>query len=204
MGSTQLRSVPYALFAETSENPGNPGPQGEQGEQGPVGSQGLQGPTGPAGEQGPQGDMGPNGPSGEQGPEGVSIQSVELVGTELFITLDNGVVQSAGTIDVPGGSTVLDNSQYSFSFNDTFGQLELEITDPLILSTYIRLGVSVRIVPVSTGTAWVSTFATAYLGDPTNMSGLLSYIVSGETYNMELSFMTETGLMIINETFTAP
>ena len=63
MGSTQLRSVPYALFAETSENPGNPGPQGEQGEQGPVGAQGLQGPSGPPGEQGAQGDMGPSGPA---------------------------------------------------------------------------------------------------------------------------------------------
>ena len=71
MGSTQLRSVPYALFAETSENPGNPGPQGEQGEQGPVGAQGLQGPSGPPGEQGAQGDMGPSGPTGEQGPAGV-------------------------------------------------------------------------------------------------------------------------------------
>ena len=40
MGSTQLKSVPYALFAETSANPGNPGPQGEQGVQGPVGAQG--------------------------------------------------------------------------------------------------------------------------------------------------------------------
>ena len=28
MGSTQLKSVPYALFAETSATPGNPGPQG--------------------------------------------------------------------------------------------------------------------------------------------------------------------------------
>ncbi len=204
MGSTQLRSVPYALFAETSANPGNPGPQGEQGEQGPVGSQGLQGPTGPAGEQGPQGDMGPTGPSGEQGPDGVSIQSVELVGTELFITLDNGVTQSAGIINVPGGSTVLENSQYNFTYNDLFGQIELEITDPIILSTYIRLGVSVRISPVLTGSSYANTYEDAYLGDPTNMSGLLTYIISGETYNMEISFMTETGLMIINETFTAP
>ena len=53
IGSTQLRSVPYALFAETSENPGNPGPQGETGEQGPIGDVGPQGPEGPQGPQGP-------------------------------------------------------------------------------------------------------------------------------------------------------
>ena len=53
VGSTQLRSVPYALFAETSENPGNPGPQGEQGEQGPIGEMGPQGPQGNTGPQGP-------------------------------------------------------------------------------------------------------------------------------------------------------
>ena len=59
MGSTQLKSVPYALFSETSANPGNPGPQGEQGVQGPVGAQGLQGPQGNPGPQGPQGPAGP-------------------------------------------------------------------------------------------------------------------------------------------------
>jgi hypothetical protein len=31
MGTNQMMSVPYALYAETSGNPGNPGPQGEQG-----------------------------------------------------------------------------------------------------------------------------------------------------------------------------
>ena len=31
MGTTQLRSVPYALYAETSGTPGTPGPQGIQG-----------------------------------------------------------------------------------------------------------------------------------------------------------------------------
>ena len=77
MGSTQLRSVPYALFSETSENPGNPGPQGEQGEQGPAGqtgpvgpqgNTGPQGPPGPQGIQGEQGFVGNPGPQGEQGP----------------------------------------------------------------------------------------------------------------------------------------
>ena len=73
IGSTQLRSVPYALFAETSENPGNPGPQGEMG---PTGPQGVTGPQGPMGPTGPQGEVGPTGSqglTGSQGPTGASL-----------------------------------------------------------------------------------------------------------------------------------
>ena len=203
MGSTQLRSVPYALFAETSANPGNPGPQGEQGEQGPVGSQGLQGPSGPPGEQGAQGDMGPSGSAGEQGPAGVSIQSTEIVGSELFITFDNGVVQSAGTIEIPGGAITLEGPQYNFSFNDLFGQLELEITEPFILSSYIRLGISVRVYDdISGSTVYSNNFNSLYAGDPNNMAGLLGLIPG--TYNVEFSFLSDLGLIIVNETFIVP
>ena len=70
IGSTQLRSVPYALFAETSENPGNPGPQGEEGLQGPIGEMGPQGPQGNTGPQGPQGIQGIQGEQGIQGAQG--------------------------------------------------------------------------------------------------------------------------------------
>ena len=70
IGSTQLRSVPYALFAETSENPGNPGPQGAEGAQGPIGDMGPQGPQGNTGPQGLQGIQGIQGEQGEQGEQG--------------------------------------------------------------------------------------------------------------------------------------
>ncbi len=204
MGSTQLRSVPYALFAETSANPGNPGPQGEQGEQGPVGSQGLQGPAGPTGEQGPQGDMGPAGPNGEQGPAGLSIESVEIIGSELFVTFDNGITQSAGVINIPGGPNTLNPSQYDFSFNDTFFQLELEVTDPAILNSYIALGISVRVYDSLGGAIYSNNFSSSYAGDPTNMGGLAGSVNSGEAYSVEFGFMTELGWMIINENFVAP
>ena len=45
MGSAELLSVPYALFAEEG-NEGPEGPQGLQGEQGVAGAQGDQGPAG--------------------------------------------------------------------------------------------------------------------------------------------------------------
>jgi len=86
MGTSELLSVPFALFAEEG-NEGPQGPQGLQGVQGPegdtgpVGAQGEQGPIGPTGETGPQGpkgdkgdkgDMGEMGSQGPQGPKGDS------------------------------------------------------------------------------------------------------------------------------------
>ena len=50
MGTSQLMSVPYALYAKTSGN--GPGPQGEVGPQGPQGEQGIQGPSGEDGQGG--------------------------------------------------------------------------------------------------------------------------------------------------------
>lgn len=61
MGTSQLLSVPYALYAENS---GTPGPTG------PTGSQGPQGIQGPAGQNGTNGAVGPQGPTGPQGPAG--------------------------------------------------------------------------------------------------------------------------------------
>lgn len=52
MGTTQLLSVPYALYAETAGVPGVPGPAGPQGDPGPIGPQGPAGPEGPAGADG--------------------------------------------------------------------------------------------------------------------------------------------------------
>ena len=68
--TTQLLSVPYALYAETSGS-SIPGPQG------PAGAQGIQGP------QGVQGPAGPQGIQGEAGPAGADGTSVEFQGSVL-------------------------------------------------------------------------------------------------------------------------
>ena len=85
MGTTQLRSVPYALYAETSGS-STPGPQGVQGIQGLPGDTGAVGPQGPIGLTGPAGSngidgtdgvdgapgaTGPQGPIGLTGPQGI-------------------------------------------------------------------------------------------------------------------------------------
>jgi hypothetical protein len=73
IGSQQLMSVPYALYAENAGNPGLPGPTGATGATGPQGPIGLTGPagaTGATGLQGPIGLTGPAGATGATGPQG--------------------------------------------------------------------------------------------------------------------------------------
>ncbi len=75
MGTSQLISVPYALYAKTSgsSTPGPTGPTGAAGANGATGPTGPVGPTGPQGNVGAQGPIGPQGiagPTGAQGPAG--------------------------------------------------------------------------------------------------------------------------------------
>lgn len=72
MGSTQLISVPYALYAANS-NTGPAGPTGAVGPQGPAGATGPQGATGATGNPGatgPTGTQGATGPAGNTGAQG--------------------------------------------------------------------------------------------------------------------------------------
>ena len=212
MGSTQLKSVPYALFAETSANPGNPGPQGEQGAQGPVGAQGLQGPEGNPGPQGPQGPtgIGLEGPSGAagaagaDGADGVSIQQVEIVGGELIITFSNGEVQPPIPLNLPSASTTLDQTQYILNFNTVFtNQLELEIIDPVILDYYIQLGIYQKVFD-QFGNQIGESYTPQNAETITNLLPPGGGLNSGELYTFQISFMTSSGLMIINHQLVAP
>ncbi|WP_288879384.1 collagen-like protein [Pedobacter panaciterrae] len=67
LGSTQLMSVPYALYAAS----GNPGPAGPAGPQGTQGVQGIAGSKGDKGDTGPAGPIGPAGAAGIAGPQGI-------------------------------------------------------------------------------------------------------------------------------------
>ena len=73
MGTSQLMSVPYALYAKTSGNGQGPvGPQGATGAQGPAGNDGAVGATGAQGPQGIPGIQGATGPQGLTGPAGAN------------------------------------------------------------------------------------------------------------------------------------
>lgn len=71
MGTTQLLSVPYALYAANGGGPAGPtgatGPTGANGATGATGAQGLQGVTGTTGSTGLQGVTGPTGATGSGG-----------------------------------------------------------------------------------------------------------------------------------------
>ena len=66
-GTSELLSVPYALYAA---NGGVPGPQGPQGVQGIPGAKGDDGDTGPQGDKGDTGSPGPQGIQGVKGDKG--------------------------------------------------------------------------------------------------------------------------------------
>jgi len=68
-GTSQLLSVPYAMYAAASGS-SIPGPAGPQGPQGPAGNDGAPGPQGPAGNDGATGPQGPQGAQGLTGPQG--------------------------------------------------------------------------------------------------------------------------------------
>ena len=73
MGTSQLMSVPYALYAKTSGNGVGPvGPAGPAGADGTNGTNGTDGAQGPAGNDGAVGATGPQGPAGPQGPIGLT------------------------------------------------------------------------------------------------------------------------------------
>jgi hypothetical protein len=112
MGTSQLMSVPYALYAKTSGNGQGPvGPQGPAGTDGTNGTNGNDGATGPqglTGNDGAQGLTGPQGPAGADGTNGTN-------GTDGATGLtgpagadgQGGVIQAGTGVTVAGAGTVV-------------------------------------------------------------------------------------------------
>jgi hypothetical protein len=98
-GTSQLMSVPYALYANTSGSSisGPPGVQRATGSTGPQGAQGLTGSTGATGPQGALGPIGATGPKGDQGMIGLTGPQ----GTQGLIGL-TGTKGAQGSIGLTG------------------------------------------------------------------------------------------------------
>lgn len=75
MGTSQLLSVPYALYSEN----GTPGPKGDKGDQGDTGNQGPQGIQGNKGDVGDIGPQGPKGDKGDIGDPGVAFDDTQAL-----------------------------------------------------------------------------------------------------------------------------
>ena len=124
MGTTQLMSVPYALYSSN----GTPGPQGPQGIAGPIGATGPQGLTGATGAQGPAGTNGTNGTNGQNG---ISAYQIWLnagnTGTEAqFLTSLQGPQGVAGPQGPAGtnGTTISGAGFYQITLNMSGGIID--------------------------------------------------------------------------------
>lgn len=104
-GTSQLISVPYALYAETAGNGGG----GPTGPTGPTGANGSAGATGPTGANGAAGATGPTGATGASGTTGQNIYEVygtsqlQVSSAVTTYTLIPGLSQ---TINIPANSAV--------------------------------------------------------------------------------------------------
>jgi hypothetical protein len=104
MGTTQLLSVPYAMYSAYANASGVIGPSGPSGPAGPTGPQGLQGVAGPAGIQGP------TGPAGNAIP-GTNGQTLRCTGSATWAAsstlFNDGDKVCVGTTTPLGKFTVL-------------------------------------------------------------------------------------------------
>ena len=142
LGSTQFLSVPYALYAETSNTPGPQGltgPQGEQGiqgemgPQGPTGADGTNGTNGQDGAQGPAGMNGANGLDGAQGPQG--IQGLTGPQGPIGLTGPTGLLSSGTSA---GNTTFWNGSQWVLNSSNLYnngGNIGIGTTTPQLKLT---------------------------------------------------------------------
>jgi hypothetical protein len=114
MGTSQLLTVPYAMYAANAGTSGATGPTGPTGANGVQGIQGITGPTGLTGSQGIQGIQGIAGTTGLTGSQG--LQGIQGVQGIVGITGPTGATGSQGLQGIQGvqgitGLTGLSGSQ---------------------------------------------------------------------------------------------
>lgn len=116
MGTSQLFSVPYALYAANSNMgpAGATGSQGAPGVTGPTGAQGLHGNTGATGATGLTGSGG--GATGATGPTGVGITGATGNTGAMGLTGVTGATGSTGVTGATGSSAAyIDTREYESS-----------------------------------------------------------------------------------------
>ena len=103
MGTQQLMSVPYALYAENSGTAGPAGPQGPAGNDGIDGIDGAAGATGATGPQGIPGNIGAVGATGPQGPAGNDgIDGIDGAAGATGATGPQGIPGNVGAVGATG------------------------------------------------------------------------------------------------------
>ena len=115
-GTSQLMSVPYALYAKTSGN--GVGPQGPAGNDGIDGVDGAIGATGAQGIPGNDGAVGATGAAGPQGPQGVPGNDGNDGATGAQGPAGNDGVGIAQTLSQTGSDVTLSDGGGTVSVND--------------------------------------------------------------------------------------
>ena len=181
VGTTQLLSVPYALYAENANVPGIPGatgPQGPIGNDGAIGATGPQGPTGNDGAIGPTGTQGPIGETGATGQTGVAgatglTGSAGPTGDTKWGTSGSDIYYNTGMVGIgtstPNTNAALDVSSTTKGFllpRMTYAQ-KIAITSPPagLMVWCSNCGVSGEL-QVYNGTAWTNLIGGTALGLP--------------------------------------
>jgi len=135
MGTSQLMSVPYAMYAKTSGNgqgpkgdkgiqgaKGDSGVAGKQGIQGIQGIKGLKGDSGVAGKQGIQGIQGVRGDKGDTGQQGIQgIQGVQGVKGDKGDKGDTGLQGIQGVAGKDADTTLWKRNGTNVFYNGGVG-----------------------------------------------------------------------------------
>lgn len=137
MGTSQLLSVPYALYAEASGNGGLPGSTGATGPTGPTGLQGSDGSIGPTGQQGLVGATGVTGIQGATGSQGVTGVQGSTGPTGPI-----GLTGSVGPTGATGPSGGIDNLIGTVNQTIRHNGTSWEVTDILNVFSNERVGIN--------------------------------------------------------------
>ena len=155
VGTQQLMSVPYALYAENSGTPGPAGPQG---------------PTGATGAVGPQGPTGPQGPAGLL-PNGNAIGNTSYWNGTEWVVNSGFLYNNGNTIGIntsnPSGSAIVDIQSTNKGFLPprlTLAQRDA-ITSPS--EGLIIFNTTTKCLDIWSGTSWMSYCEGACYPPPT-------------------------------------
>ena len=167
MGTSQLMSVPYALYAKTSGNGSGPqGPAGNDGIDGVDGAIGATGPQGAIGNDGAVGAAGPQGATGPQGPVG-NDGAAGPAGADG----QEGVTQAGTNVTITGTGTGLD--PYLVNATDNVDDLDNDPTNEIELPSGGQEG---QILTIIGGVpTWVNSPCIVKVGD-TYAGGVVFYV----------------------------
>ena len=196
MGTSQLMSVPYALYAKTSGNGQGPaGPQGIQGLPGTNGATGSQGPAGNDGATGLAGSTGAAGSNGTNGNNGQSAYQLAVtngyIGTEAqWLTSLQGAV---GTVGSAGNNGNNGQSAYQLAVTNGYVGTEAQWLTSLKGATGSTGAAGSQGIPGTNGTAGatgpqgavgpIGGYPVHYIGESYG-GGIVFYVYDGGQHGL--------------------